>query len=240
MSGIVLARRLFSLALVGGVAVGFLSSRGMREGLLAGPTPLPTGLPRQTNILIVGVTSLDDREATLLSAWLVTLQNDQPELDFFPVYPVHPAMNLDAYAAGHAPISVKGNDLDALAALDVIAAQRLHWDLLIVLDEEGLAAMLDAAQGDGSLTANEAALFASRPANAWDNPDLVRAHQENLIGYLCEQHTALATPAARTVALDLLGDHAVASLDYGVLAGFAEQLAEREGELACRFPLSGE
>ncbi|TAK14280.1 MAG: hypothetical protein EPO32_02265 [Anaerolineae bacterium] len=235
-----LVRRLFSLALLGGIAVGWLAARDLRAGVLAAPTPLPTTLPHQTNVLLVGVTALDDRQATLLSAWLVTLQNDQPELDFFPVYPVHPAMNLNDYAGRHDPITVQGDDLDAIAGLEVIAAQGLHWDLLVVLDEAGLTTVLGAAQGGGALTANEASLFASRPANAWDNPELVRAHQENLIRYLCQQNTALAGEPARSAILALLGEHAAASMDRSALAAFAEMLSERESELACRFPLSGE
>ncbi|MBI3160254.1 MAG: hypothetical protein HYZ26_11715 [Chloroflexi bacterium] len=233
-----LFKTLFLLAVAGGTFTGWALMRGLRAEMFPTPTPaqLTTALPNQVNALFVGLTDLDDRRAVLLSAWLVTYRPEEAEIDLLPVYPVHPAMQLGEYEAAHSPIEVDGNDIAALGDLDVIAAQRLHWDVLVVLDETALEELLRLVEAGG---AGDARLFRGRPAEPWEQPAALRDYQEALLSLLCEQRAGLAAPAAWLAASDLYPGHLNASVGRGELEELWQALAAAQPRPDCAFPLSG-
>lgn len=231
---------LFSLAIIGGTLTGWAFTRAFQSPSPAEVIqPIQGQLPGQVNVLVIGVDDLENTTPILQSIWLVIYRADTAQLDFLPVYPVHPAMGLLEYEAPHSPIA-----WDALttspASLPVVAAQKLHWDESITIDQHALYALLGYLQQSGAPQASEASLFMERYPIPWEAPSASRYVQESLVRYLCEQRATISTSAGSQVILANMSDHMVSSLNSTSFQLAWQSLANSSSGLTCNFPLSEE
>lgn len=233
-----LMRWLFSAALLGGIATGMVFSRSL-QGAAPATNPLEGNLPGQMNFLVAGVSDLNGQPASLMSVWLVIIRPTTSELDLLPVYPVHPAMRLPEYEESHPPITFIPKP-ETLVTLPVIAAQRLHWDAVLLMDESALDSLLELIQFSGQPNATDAWLYRGRPTAAWNDPASTRSQQENLLRFLCEQRAALSDPSGLAMLYNLMPEHIISNLNISQLRGAAQALTATAATWNCRFLLEQE
>lgn len=231
-----LLKLLFGAAVIGGTLTGLAFTRQLEGALPAPATATLQGkLVGQYNVLVIGVDDLKTESPLLVSAWLAVYRADDGQLDFLPVYPVHPAMGLSEFEAPHSPVAWLGSP----KLIPLISAQNLHWDEVVVLDRDTLADFLRLIQSSASTHAADAGLFLQPSLNPWEAPAASRFIQSSLIQFLCEQQPALATSAGFRTALAKMPDHLTSSLSPANFQNAWNTLSN-DSKLSCNFPLSEE
>lgn len=214
----------------------FQLARQAPEASLAVPTN------GQRNLLVVGVDRLASPSPRLESVWLVVYFPGRSPVTLLPIYPALPGTLSQGEPALEEAFGMAPNGKPSAAFLRRLRQERLWWSGYLLLDEGGLAVLLDSLGGIelGGSRVDGARALASLPSPEVDRLGALDAQAE-LLRAACKaagQESPLpATPQELARLLDAIRAHYRTDLDLPAILqewilGAGEQTA-----LACEFPL---
>ena len=148
-------------------------------------------LPReQINVLLIGVEHVGSEETRLMSMWLILIPPDGNELTFMPIYPQTASSADQIYASPHEPIWVDARTPESATNTRLLAEQGTWWDEVALLDEIGMALVLDMLGGIDSYREELSSMISEGAARAWENPQASLAAQTALLKRICDNSSS--------------------------------------------------
>jgi hypothetical protein len=188
----------------------------------------------QRNLLVVGVDRLEADRPRLESLWLVLYFPGRSPITLLPLYPA-PAGD-DTLPASFA--LAHSGDLSPRFQ-EQLRSQQIWWHGTILMDEAGMAAMLDflsASPGERRITGAQSIERSARP---WHDPAGALLDQTALLQVGCDQAAGRVFSAAEVGQfLDGAAGHLRADLDLSQVAQAWLDLAGEAPAVRCEFPLA--
>lgn len=150
-------------------------------------------LTEQLNVLVIGVEEVGAAETRLKSIWLILVPPNGGELTFLPIYPQAARSSIEVYAKPHEPLWVDARSVESATIIRLLAEQKTWWHEVVLVDEAGLASMLELLGGVDLYTETLAGVISINAApNAWEQPQAALASQTALFKDICGQSIAFA------------------------------------------------
>ena len=191
----------------------------------------------QRNILLIGVDRLDFAESHLEGLWLLMNVSTSNRVSLLPLYPTTPGNEvLDAseLSSGFG-LDANGNpDAEFLA---LIQSADFWWSNYFVLDQAGLAQLIDYHQGvdlGGGQIGGAQAVSSLASANA-DNLSALNS-QAVLIQAVCNQQSGKLITADLRQILTILSGHYKTDMKLKTLVSDWQQPLIASGHVTCEFP----
>lgn len=205
----------------------------------ATPSPLPASSEVQVNILVVGVDQLTAAQPALTALWIASFEPPGRDLFLTGIPASAPAPALDgeplAGAWGWSPGS--GPSTGFLAAVSSLAP--LEMDLVITLDREGFAAVVDYL---GGIELNGATLDGAQVAAVLDlladDPGASTASQRRVLESMAARAAALGDSPDITPLALLIPDHAYLSMPLDQVIALVSPLLPLDAD-AVHFDILG-
>jgi hypothetical protein len=234
--------------------IGFSIGRGVwddpAESRVIGP---PSGVAAsQRNILVIGVDDLNARQPRLESIWLVIYLIDHPQAIFLPIYPppteggrtgeadpLFPSLDPpdQARLAGELFKAAPDGSPD-LDSLEAHQAKNLWWSGYILVDEMGMAEVVEAARklsaDDLESTSGIRAVAEIPPA--WTDPQGSLAGQVVLARTICRYLKGAPSDLDISPLLDIIPRHARTDLNLTRTISELKNMLSSPGGLSCEFP----
>lgn len=243
-------KRLFLISVfVGCVGSGFLlainlGDSGQASGLPVLASPVEAGqngvaANGQRNLLLVGVDSFETPDPQLKSVWLV-LQIATHSPQRFTLVPLYPASALQAMIPQDELQEIF--ELDESGAIQPAFFDRIHaadfwWSNYLVLDQAGLAQVIDLAGGinlgQGSMGGNQIVTTLISPDL---EPDQALQTQAVLLQTLCTQSAETLLKLDAKHVFQLLGGHLRTDLEIERLIHEWQMPLILAGRPSCEFP----
>ena len=234
---------LFGLCLLAGFLAGSFTARATEAGEpLAFPgIPTPPGLAtRQRNLLLIGVDRLHARHPRLESLWLAMVVPNSPGVTLMPLYP----RMVDGVPQPDETLEVAFRLDDRLAPYtgfaNVLRARELWWNHFVVLDEIGLAKLIDLAGGidlgDGRVDGLRA--IAELP-KAQEDAHGALLSQTALLNGLCLSQSQLSNSEKPGELPERLSSHMISDLSPAQMSRDWQRIRAAGGRL-CKFPIQRE
>ena len=226
---------------ISGMVISFflgLGNNTLFQGLTipgSAQVPLLTPATGQRNLLVIGIDDLSSPSPRLESLWLVSYFPGKSVYTLLPIYPDIIGNNNSNHEALAKDFNLNANDTPDQAFFDRLGRET-WWNNYLVVDESGLAAILDFLGGviidgrllDGSGTPGSLTL--------WDDPFASAHGQTALLQAACVRAASLHQQEA-IQGLSLLAPHMSSNLD---LTQALRDWSTETGSLAlrCEFPLT--
>jgi hypothetical protein len=197
-------------------------------------TPEPATANGQRNVLVIGVDTLQPENARLESIWLILYFPGYSEFNLIPLFPaaLSGGQSQDDALAG--AFELQADHLPASEFLAAVQDLDLWWNKVLVIDEAGLARMIDQVggvvlNGDTYGGANAVANL----SNPWDAPKRALQGQASLAKALCSQSPGVFSPETIQAMGSLIGTHIFTSGDMRSTLADWQNLNE---PVSCQFP----
>jgi hypothetical protein len=191
----------------------------------------------QRNILLIGVDQLDSQAPRLEGLWLLMNVSSSNRITLLPLYPAPPGKEvLDTnQLISHFRLDLNGNpDPDFLT---VIQQADFWWSNYFVLDQAGLAQLIDYNQGinlgGGPVGGSQA--VASLASASTDGLAALNA-QSLLIQAICNQQSSKMLSADLRQVFSLLSGHYQTDLRLKTLISEWQRPLINSGQVMCEFP----
>ena len=197
-------------------------------------TPQPAAANGQRNVLVIGVDTMQPENARLESIWLVLYFPGYSEFNVIPLFPAALSGGQSQDDALSGAFNLRADHLPSTEFLKAIQDLDLWWNKVLVIDEAGLARMIDQLGGvvlDGD-TFNGANAVANL-SNPWDAPKQALQGQVSLAKALCSQSPGVFSPETIQAMGSLIGTHIYTSGDMRSTLADWQNLNE---PVSCQFP----
>jgi len=192
----------------------------------------------QRNILLITIDHFSSKTPQIEGVWLVI---DFPSASHLTLLPVYPTATPDGAVKNQSlatQFSLDSSGLPSPEFLDGITALDLWWDSYIVLDQIGLAELVD--QVSGADLAGEALdglrEVSAIPSPNDDPPIAALRSQAALFQALCKKMASLTTPGQPAEIINRLSQHFTSDLPPERIASGLHDLLSPSGSLSCEFP----
>jgi len=197
-------------------------------------TPQPVAANGQRNLLVIGVDRMEPENAQLESIWLVLHFPGEAEFTLIPLFPaaLSGGQSQDDFLSH--TFDLRPDHLPSPEFLTAIKELDLWWNDVLVIDEAGLARMIDQVGGvvlDGDRYEGVNAV-AGLP-NPWDAPHGALQGQISVAKALCSQSPGIFSPESIQVMIGLIGTHIFTTQEM------QSTLADWQGlnePVSCQFP----
>jgi hypothetical protein len=213
----------------------------------------PSGVAAsQRNILVIGVDDLNARQPRLESIWLVIYLIDHPQAIFLPIYPPPtegartgeadpPHPSLDPADQARLPGELFKTAPDGSPDLDFLEAHQaknLWWSGYILVDEIGMAEVVEAARklGADDLGSTSGIRAIAEIPPAWVDPVGALAGQVELARTMCRYLKGAPSDLELSPLLDIIPRHARTDLNLTRATSELKNLLSSPGGLSCEFP----
>lgn len=205
-------------------------------------------LPRQNNILLIGVNNLDVAYPRLESTWLILYMTQTPHLTLMPIYPENPSQDENAEPPGTDLAKLFQSDPDGLPGPDFfteLKTRGLWWSGYIIVDRQALNEVIDLVgrlaeqSGEGELSP-EMGILESVPS-AWNNPQRAYEGQIHVAQRLCSAAAHITVDHINEIddIFLLFTDDILSDINReGAAAELVGMLVQGSG-ITCEFPTLG-
>jgi hypothetical protein len=191
----------------------------------------------QRNILLIGVDQLDSQSPRLEGLWLMMNVTSSNRITLLPLYPAPPGKEVleTSQLTTHFRLDSNGNpDPDFLT---VIQQSDFWWSNYFVLDQAGLAQLIDYNQGinlgGGPVGGSQA--VASLASASTDGLAALNS-QSVLIQAICNQQSGKLLTADLRQVFSLLSGHFKTDLKLTTLVSEWQKPLTNSGQVMCEFP----
>lgn len=203
--------------------------------------PIDTLSTGQRSILFITTSSLNAADPNLEGVWLITYLPSSSDIRLLSLYPTgrQPISDLEAQLVNSFDLNKKNGKL-ALDQdfLEILAAENYWWSGYLVLDEVGMAAVLDLIGGiemggqslSGDQVISELPDVTAQPGDAY-------SFQIAMFQSACTQLTRPSSIVDLSKANLLLSHHFITDLQSDQLKTEYQSLLVGESQPACKFPL---
>ena len=191
----------------------------------------------QKNLLLIVVDELSGNELSLLGAWMLINAPSGQKVTFMPIYP---SGSETAEDLGQAFSQTKGS-LSSGAFLRLLEARGLWWDNYLIIDQAGLAALVDLSGGIdiGSIRSNGEQVVGLLSIAGQDD-QTAQDFQARLAQGICQRLNTTLKNASILVIIETLTGSAAQGKAHSDLAPEDLQASwsrmQAAGGLSCEFP----
>jgi len=244
--------RVIKLTLMFGIFIGFMVAGILASSAVTGPGS-STGQPAlkpsikldssgaapngQRNILLIGVDQLDNEAPHLEGLWLLMNVSSSNRVSLLPLYPTPPGSEVLNPAELVSLFQLDANGTPDINFLTTIQQADFWWSNYFILDQTGLAQLIDYNQGvnlgEGPVGGGQAV---SSLASASADGVAALNDQAVLIQAVCNQQSNKLISADLPQIFTLLTGHYRTDLKLRTLISEWQRPLMNSGQVTCEFP----
>lgn len=215
-------------------ANGLLATAPAPSATIEFATPQPAAANGQRNVLVIGVDSMQPENVKLESIWLLLYFPGYSEFNLIPLFPAALSGGQPQDDDLSGAFYLRADHLPSTEFLTAVQDLDLWWNEVWVIDETGLARLVDQVGGvvlDGATF--DGANAVANLSNPWDASKRALQGQVSLAKALCSQSPGVFSPETIQAMGSLIGTHIFTSGDMRSTLADWQALNE---PVSCQFP----